>query len=66
MDNIVDKVKRKIIEFLFGRRIKGEPVNLKYPTPHKPLPSLDKQFFMWCEEYRVGCLAKSTFVSLIK
>lgn len=66
MKNIVNRIKRKISEFLFGRRVKGEPINLRYPSPHKPLPKLDRYFFEWSREYRVGCLAKSTVVGLIK
>lgn len=51
-----------IIEFLFGVRIEGEPVDLSYPPPSKELPPVGPDFFKWSEEFRVGCLSKGKAV----
>ena len=47
-----------ILEYFFGVRIVGEPVN--YPEKQTPeLRPLDAEFFSWSKEYKVGCQAKN-------
>ena len=48
-----------IIEFLFGVRVEGEKVDLTPPSPSEELPPVDQTFFMWCEQFRVGCMLKN-------
>ena len=48
-----------IIDFLFGVRVEGEPVDLTPPQPSEKLPPVDKSFFIWSQEFRVGCVLKN-------
>ena len=52
-----------LLSFLFGVRVEGEPVDLSFPKPTEELPPLDKGFFQWSKEFRVGCRAKDTSFS---
>jgi len=51
-----------LLSFLFGVRVEGEPVDLSYPKPTNELPPLDKNFFHWSKEFRVGCQSKGNSV----
>lgn len=48
-----------IIEFIFGRQAEGEKVDLTPPAPSEELSPVDKSFFTWCEQFRVGCLLEN-------
>ena len=54
MNKIIDS----ILSFLFGIRVKGEPIDLSYPPSASELPPVDQSFFKWSNEFRIGCLAK--------
>jgi hypothetical protein len=56
---MVDSVKIFVYTTLFGVRVIGEPAN--YP-PKMPstLPPLDKKFYSWAKEYKIGCAQKNT------
>ena len=47
-----------LLSFFFGVRVEGEPVDLSYPKPTSELPPVDKGFFEWSKEFRVGCQSK--------
>lgn len=46
-------------ELFFGVRVEGEPVDLNPPASSDELPPLDKSFFVWSEEFKVGCVLKN-------
>ena len=48
-----------IIDFIFGVRVEGEPVDLTPPSPSEELPPIDKSFFIWSESFKVGCRLKN-------
>lgn len=62
MKNYLNLFINFIVEFLFGVRVEGEPVDLSYPAPAGELPPVDQAFFEWSKEYKVGCLAKGRAV----
>ena len=62
MKNYLNLFINFIIEFLFGVRVEGEPVDLSRPEGSPELPPLDEAFFEWCREFRVGCQAKNKAV----
>ena len=46
--------------FLFGTRAKGEPAG--YPESGPTAVRDEDGFFIWCQEYNVGCRSKNTDV----
>lgn len=56
---MINKLFTFILEFLFGVRIEGEPIDLTPPPPSEELPPVDQSFFTWSEQFRVGCVLKN-------
>ena len=57
--SMLDKLFTFITELFFGIRVEGEPIDLTPPTPSDELPPVDQSFFIWSQEFRVGCQAKN-------